>query len=331
MFSMMDWLIGAIVGKRKFSKLASASRAQRLTFNQDRSIRDTGSADSVDRKNRPLSSCIQKKSSLPRLLTEPKPKAPLTPVVVQSSPWSDRSHCSIFAQDGSYTSENPSPSSSLPSPVPPCFPVQPAHFVGYGRYRRLKCVPREVILAHIDAQIPPVANLLVGCDMMDVKIPGFDDVTFGGRLRAMGEHKIDLVRAAVRPVWRKTSDGTLIQRGFPGAEIIIARAAAHNSPGLYMADGPVILRRGDGTYYDAMLPPSTDTSEEWTETGFTNHPPEPLAGVRRKWTELEKLRPKWGPEVEKGKAAARDRQDQRAAAYIRSRGNNIAGCFRVQG
>lgn len=162
--------------------------------------------------------------------------------------------------------------------------------VGYGRYRYDKSAPREAILAHIDTQLGPISDVLPSLNGWDINIPGYNDITFGDRLRAK-----DRARTTANPSWTLTPNGTMIHRGFPGGEIV-------THPGTRKILGPLRAYEYalDREYFDPgfnpMVRPDTGNSKAWVKIGFTNHAlKKPIVQVRRKRCELENLKPMWGP------------------------------------
>ena len=171
--------------------------------------------------------------------------------------------------------------------------------------------------------------------MLNCKVPGYDDITFGDRLWVKSKNDLYRARIVLKPSLEKSPDGTIIHRGFPNAERIIMRAAARNSRSLLLADELNRPSEDNGSYnwgsFNPMACPDKGNTQAWGKVGFTLHPvPKQKWAVRRKWNELEKLQPKWGASIARREAAERNRQEQRAAAYIRANGN-AAGCFRVEG
>lgn len=167
--------------------------------------------------------------------------------------------------------------------------------------------------------------------MLDCKIPGYDDITFGDRLRATSEREMEQARVTLAPSLEKSPNGTTIYHGFLDAERIIMRAAARSSLSLLLADELSHLSEEKCDSSNPMARSDKGSSQAWEKTGFTKHPlPKHKTVVRRKWNELEKLKPKWGPAVARREEAERYRQEKRAAAYVGANGN-AAGCFRVEG
>ena len=296
------------------------------------SCRKDGHIGRSDLALQPCSSSLQQKASLLRPIAPPP--SPATQNLQPSSP-SAPPECSILPKDALAVPSNPS---SLQPPVSVLFPSPSDHIIGYGRYRKWKCAPNDAIIAHIDAQLAGISDLLASCNMLDVKIPGHNDITFGDYLRVKSEREIEQARVALKPSEEISPNGTIIHRGFPAAEHIIMRAAAHNSLGPLLADQLVGHTKKYGycsedhrPCFNPMARPDKGTGQAWEKIGFTKHPlPTQNTVVPRKWNELEKLKPKWGPAVAKREALERDRQEQRAAAYIRVNSSNVAGCFRLE-
>lgn len=287
-----------------------------------------------DRSNlgpRPYLSSLRRKAPL----LQPQLTPPSSPAA-QPSSYIGPYKCSVPPKNIITPPITPHNSFSPPAPTYVPFPLRPDHIIGYGRYRKLKCASKEDILSHIDAQITDISTLLIHSKMLDCKIPGYDDITFGERLWVKSEHEMDQARIALKPSTEQSSNGTVIYRGFPDAERIIMRAVARNTRSLLLADELVHPRGVKGSSYrdcsfDPMARPDKGNAEAWGKIGFTLHPlPTRTRLVRRKWNKLEKLQPMWGPTVAKREAAQRYRQEQKAAAYIRANGN-AAGCFRVEG
>jgi hypothetical protein len=183
--------------------------------------------------------------------------------------------------------------------------------IGYGRYRHYKHAPREAILAHIDSQIEAISDVLRHFNVPESKIPGYDDITFGDRLRAKRAREMERIRAAAEPSCEVTAEGTTIQRGFPGRSGLI-----NPDPDKFM--GPPRCRingriQSAFNYRSDPIPSPPNKANNaaaapvpaWHhKIGFTRHPIDPSkAPVGRKWSDLETLKPKWGPRFELHKTA----------------------------
>lgn len=295
--------------------------------------REEGKSDTSKPGSRPVPSSLRPKAPFLQLRLVP-PSPPATPEL-QLSSYFEPYNYSVHANNLQTPPATPYNSHSPPAPLHVHFSLPPDHIIGYGRYRQWRFKSKEEVLAHIDAQIVDISSLLISSNMLDCKIPGYDDVTFGERLWAKSECEMDEARTALKPSTETSSDGTMIHHGFPGAECIIKRADSRRCLTTLLADELDHQSKHKGSYkcrsFDPMGCPDKGNTEAWGKVGFTLHP---LLGrkrlVRRKWSELEKLPPKWGPVVAKREEAERYRQEQRVAAYIRKNGDT-AGCFRVEG
>lgn len=281
--------------------------------------------------SRPFSSSLHKKAPSSKRPLQLQPSA--TSTLQPSSP-SKPPKCSIPPKDTTTAPTIPSGSFSLPPPLDNPLPLPSNQIIGHGRYRQWKCAPKDDILAHIDDQIADISHLLISCNMLNCKIPGYDDITFGDRLWVKSENDLYRAGLALKPSLEKSPDGTIIHRGFPNSERIIMRAAARNSRSLLLADELMPPIEDERSYEcgssNSMASSDKSNIQGWRKVGFTIHPlPKRKPAVRRKWTELEKLQPKWGPRVANREAAERYRQERRAVAYIQANGN-AAGCFRAE-
>lgn len=294
-------------------------------------LREEGKSDRSKLGSRPCPSSLRIEAPVlqPRLAPPSPPATPTRQPTSCPEPFKGL----IPPKDKLTPPTTPYNSFSPPTPAYVAFPLPPDHIIGYGRYRQWRCTPKKDILAHIDAQIADVSGLLIRSNMLDCKIPGYDDITFGERLWAKSEGEMDEARNTLKPSSEKSSDGTVIHHGFPEAERIIMRATARSCLSTLLADELIHHNQDESPYrcrsFDPMGWPDKGNTEAWGKIGFTLHPlPAKTRLVRRKWNELEKLPPKWGPMVAKREEAERYRQEQKAAAYIRALGN-AAGCFRV--
>lgn len=239
-------------------------------------------------------------------LSRPK-KSPRPPPTTASKPLEPSALLSTPADPPS--TKRPPPNHSSFSP-----PSSPDEVIGYGRYRHYKHAPREEILAHIDSQIGNISDILDNFSQIpDNNIPGYDDVTFGDRLRVKKARELKRALAELQPSEEITPTGTVIQRGFPGAEPLALKAATRKSYDHNPTRGRRQARCGN---FNPMARPDKGNSKSWGKVGFTKHPlPEEQSPVPRKWNELEKLRPSLGPEMARKEAAERYRQNRRGVSY----------------